>query len=224
MKFFQCAAAVSALMFASSASAIVFDFEGFPAGTIIDDELTAQGITVSAVNVAGGPNVAVIFDSNNPTGGDTDLQAPFDPGPGNNLGQISPGNLLILQENDTCDANTCTDPDDQAARPSGTITFTFAGERIVESLDFFDIEGPPAEIGDVVLYGAGGNVLATFTIPDTGGDRQWQRLVMNVGGVVSMDVNFGGSGAIDNLTIVPVPAALPLMLAALGALGFARRR
>ncbi|NNF60616.1 MAG: thrombospondin type 3 repeat:Cna B-type [Gammaproteobacteria bacterium] len=223
MKFLLKALLATGLLSMTAAvNAMVLDFESIAAGTIIDDEFLAFGITVSATGVGGAPNAAVIFDSNNPTGGDTDLAAPFAPGPGNTLGELSPGNLLILQENDTCDANTCGDPDDQGARPAGTIRFDFANAVLINSLDFFDIEG--AETGDVVLYGTSG-VLAVFAIPSTGGDRQWQRLFMNVGGVTAMDINMGGSGAIDNLSVViPVPGALLLMLGALAPLGLFRKR
>ena len=223
MKVFKAALAAGALLFSTAAPALVLDFEGFDAGTIIDDEYFGPfGVTVSAAGVGGAPNAAVVFDSDNPTGGDTDLMAPFAPGPGNPFGSISPGNLLILQENGPCTGDTCPDPDDQGARPAGTISFVFNTAVFIGSIDFFDIEG--AEIGDVVLYDAGGAELATFAIPDTGGDRQWQRLIMDVGNVSAMDINMGGSGAIDNLQFVPLPAGLPLLLGALGLLGLNRRR
>ncbi|NND59610.1 MAG: PEP-CTERM sorting domain-containing protein [Gammaproteobacteria bacterium] len=214
---------VALLLNASAASALVLDFEGFAAGTIIDDEyFTTFGVTISAINSGSSPDIAVVFDSNNPTGGDSDLGAPFAPAAGNPFGSISPGNLLILQENN-CPASGCV-PDDQGARPAGTISFVFENAVMIESLDFFDIEGP--EIGDVVLYDALGNTMATFAIPDTGGDNFWARLIMNVDGVSAIDVNMGGSGAIDNLQFspVPVPAALPLFFGGLTLLGFMRRR
>lgn len=130
---------------------------------------------------------------------------------------------MILHQNDTCDADTCTDPNDQGARPAGTISFSFSRTVYIDSLDFFDIEGP--EIGDVVLFGPGGIVLNTLEIPDTGGDNQWARLLIGIDGVIAMDVNMGGSGAIDNLEYtVPLPAGLPLLLGALGALGLTWRR
>ena len=115
------ALAAALLLSATSAPAMVIDFDGFSAGQIIDDELIAFGITVTAFGVGNAPNTAVIFDSNAPTGGDSDLAAPFAPGPDNPYGDLSPGNLLILHETDNCDASNCPDPDDQGARPAGTI-------------------------------------------------------------------------------------------------------
>ena len=224
MKAFKTVLVVSAFLFSTSASALVLDFEGFGAGTIIDDEyFTTFGVTISAMGVGSAPDVAVVFDSNNPTGGDSDLMAPFAPGPGNPFGPSSPGNLLILQENGPCTPTMCPDPDDQGANPAGTISFVFSDPVLIESLDFFDIEG--SEPGDVVLFNAAGGVLATFPIPGTDGDLQWQRLFMNVGNVAAVDINMGGSGAIDNLQFaVPLPAGLPLLLSALGLLGLNRRR
>lgn len=218
---------MTSLLYASASSALVLDFEGFGLGQIMDDEyFTTFGVTIAATTVrAAAPDVAVIFDSNNPTGGDSDLGAPFAPGPGNAFGPISPGNLLILQEHDTCDAEFCTEPDDEGARPAGTISFTFERAVFIDSLDFFDIEGSESDIGTVVLYSLGGVEIASFTIPDTGGDNHWQRLLIGVGEVGAIDINMGGSGAIDNLQFaVPLPAGLPLMLGALSILGMTRRR
>lgn len=219
------ALALTGLLYASASSAVVLDFEGFGLGQIMDDEyFTTFGVTIAANSIpASAPDVAVIFDSNNPTPGDEDIGAPFAPGAGNPFGSSSPGNLLILQENDTCGPDFCTDPDDLAARPAGTITFTFERPVFIESLDFFDIEGP--EIGDVVLYSLGGVEITSLPIPDTGGDNKWQRLLIGIDGVGAVEVNLGGSGAIDNLAyVVPLPAGLPLMLGALSILGLTRRR
>lgn len=210
-------------LLATSTFALGIDFEDFDAGTIVDNEyFSTLGVTVSARGVGFAPDAAVIFDTQNPTGNDDDLGGPFAPGPGNMLGSLSPGNVLILQENDTCDAFTCTNPDDQGARPGGTISFAFEEAVSITSIDFFDVEGP--ETGTVVFFGATGNILNTLDILSTGGDNLWMRMFMDVGGVYAMDINLGGSGAIDNVQYVPVPAALPMMLGALGVLGLARRR
>ena len=227
MKKLKTAFALSTLLYATASSALVLDFEGFGLGQIIDDEyFTTFGVTIAATSaVAGSPDVAIVFDSDNPTGGDADLGAPFAPGAGNPFGSISPGNLLILQEDDTCGTDFCTEPNDQGARPAGTISFTFENAVFIESLDFFDIEGTESDIGDVVLFDIAGVEIASFTIPNTGGDNLWQRLLIGVGGVGAIDVNMGGSGALDNLQFaVPLPAGLPLMLGALAMLGFTRRR
>ena len=224
MRILKSVLACGVSLAATTVCATNIDFSGFDAGTIIDNEYyTTLGVTVSAVGVGNAPDAAVIFDTDNPTGGDFDLAAPFSAGPGNGFGSISPGNVLILQENDTCDAFTCSDPDDQGRRPGGTISFAFDNAVTISSIDFFDVEGP--EAGTVVLFDAGGDVLNTLDIVSTGGDNLWYRLMIDVGGVYSMDINMGGSGAIDNIQyVVPVPAALPLMLGALGMLGLTRGR
>ena len=110
---FGCIAALSL----GSANAAVIDFENFAAGTIMDTEYVMLGVVaISAVNLRGGPDLAVVFDSTNPTGGDTDLGGPFS---NLTLGSSSPGNLLIIQENDNCDEFTCQVPDDEGSRRAG---------------------------------------------------------------------------------------------------------
>lgn len=224
MKILKSVLACGMSLAATSVLAASIDFSGLDAGTIIDNEyFSSLGVTVSATGTGNAPDAAVIFDTDNPTGGDYDLAGPFAPGVGNSFGSISPGNVLILQENNTCDELTCSNPDDQGSRPGGTMSFAFGNAVSITSVDFFDVEGP--EAGTVVLFDAGGEVLNTIDIVSTGGDNLWYRLMIDVGGVYSMDINMGGSGAIDNIQyVVPVPAALPLMLGALSMLGFARGR
>lgn len=210
-----------------SANAAVLDFEGFAAGTIMDTEYAGLGIAISAVNFGGGPNLAVVFNSNNPTGGDDDLGAPFS---NPDLGSISPGNLLILQENDNCDEVSCTTPDDEGSRPGGQFIINFTDSVVLTSIDFFDVEGVEADpLYEIELYDSNNNRIPNnFYVPDTGGDNRWAQVLFNVDGVQSMVINMGGSGAIDNIAfetrVVPVPAALPLLLSALAGLGFVRRR
>ena len=60
---------VSAIVccFSPAINATVINFDGYDAGTIINNQYA--DLTVSAVNRGGGPNVAVTFDTTNPTGG-----------------------------------------------------------------------------------------------------------------------------------------------------------
>lgn len=227
MKFITMFAASLLFGAVANANTVVLDFEAFPAGTIVDTEYAALGVSISAINFGVGPDHAVVFDSNNPTGGDSDLAAPFH---NPDLGASMPGNLLILQENHDCDAFTCTTPDDEAGRPAGQFLITFADGVLLRSIDFFDVEGIEASPQYAIeLYdGENNRIPTTFYVPDTGGDNMWAQVLFDVEGVHSMVINMGGSGAIDNLTfetrVVPVPAALPLFLSALASFGFARRR
>ncbi|MAT92417.1 MAG: thrombospondin type 3 repeat:Cna B-type [Halioglobus sp.] len=231
------AAALFAL--ATSAQALVIDFEGHSAGTIIDDEYT--GLSFNGVNVARGnaSNLATIFDTTSPTGGDTDLAGPF---ANANLGALNPGNVLILHEHPhECDGTTCSDPDDEGRRPAGYFDIDFGTAVTLNSIDFFDIEG--AENGAtpnnaISLFDAFDVEISagTFYTPHTGGDNTWDRLQLGVAGVKSMRIRLGGSGAIDNIDYivprdqppeVPVPATPLLLLLGLGLLagrGRAARR
>lgn len=148
-------------------------FGGHSAGTIIDDEYEANGVTISSLN---GSNPVMIFDTANPTGGDFDLAS------------NSRGKVLILSE----DGDT-SDPDDNAG--GGTFVFDFHREADVESLIFLDTEEPAPEIR---LYNEAGDLITTIMGPVTtdGGEGYAD---INIDGVHRMEVEIQGSGAIDNL-------------------------
>ena len=235
--------ALTALLMISApaAHAITLDFEGFAAGTVMDDEYQASlGVTISAVNNDLGHNYAAIFDSNNPTGGDGDLGAPFNEGQPD---ELSPGNILIIQEDDAgCAGGICTTPDDEGTRfndkPTGTITFMF--DQVIEllTMDFFDVEtdeNGTQEINEIRLFNSSGVQIFDndYHTPDTGGNRLWDQVVFGPGngvgisGIRKIEVNFAGSGALDNVTynVVPVPASVWLFgTALLGFIGYSRRR
>ena len=214
----------SLLCVGSAANAVTLDFEAFSTGQIIDDEYT--GVTINAINGISGPNAAVIFDTDNYTGGDTDLAASFsspqNPGLIDNL---EPGNVLIIQENNTCSAGFCSNPDDDAA--GGVINIEFDNPvPLLQSIDFFDIEFHEDDgNGTVSLFDATNALLAVFDIPFTGGDNTWDRLVMDTEDVKRIEISLAGSGAIDNIQYVPIPAAVWLFGSGLiGLIGVSRRK
>ncbi len=220
---------------AASAYGAVLDFEGFALGQIIDDEYAvapAPGTSVVAVNLSMGPNAAIIFDTGMPTGGDFDLAAPFDSMDPNLPDNYDPGNVLIIQETNDCDfvAGFCTVPDDENSMPAGEFEFTFGSPIILQSLDFFDIEFNENDMdpdSEILLYDSADVLIATFFVPNTGGDNMWAQVDFGgIAGVARMVVEMNGSGAIDNLTyVVPVPAAAWLFGSALlGLFGFSRKR
>lgn len=194
------------MLLGAPVAAGTIDFEGFSAGDNVTS-VSVAGATAS-VSATGGIDQAWVFDTDNPTGGDFDLAAPFlDSG-------ATPGNVLIIQENDD------GVPDDAGA--GGTITFVF--DRAVRFLGFdafddFGIDVSGSEAGQVFTATNGrdrGD--ATF------GGFDWV--------TTSLTFDFNGtgpggrSGAIDNLQIaaIPVPAGLPLLALGLGLLGWAGRR
>jgi len=219
---------------ASAANAVVLDFEGFLAGQIIDDEY-APGVTISADNLSSGPDAAIIFDTDSPTGGDTDLGAPFSSDNAALSDNFYPGKVLIIQETNDCNFVTgfCSVPDDEGSQPAGEFEFIFNKAVTLESLDFFDIEfnendnNPDSEIH---LFDISDNeiFIGSYFVPNTNGDNKWNQLdFSSASGVKRMVIEMKGSGAIDNLeyTVVPVPAAIWLFGSGLiGLVGIARRK
>ena len=231
-----------ALLAAASqpASAWVIDFEfltnGFSAGDIVNTQLdgangifgSAAGVEIGATNLGGGPNLAVIFDTNNVIGGfsgaDDDLGAPFANQPAN------PGHVLIIQEHSSsCTSTNCSYPDDEGSRPAGVIDFEFTKPIFFESLDFLDIE--LAENGTTAnnairLFDKDDNEISagTYYTPHTG-NNGWGQVIFNESFVQRVEVHMGGSGAIDNFKgdVVPEPAALGLLGLGLLGLGFMSR-
>lgn len=155
------------------------NFNDLSAGTIVDNEYSSQGVTVSAT---GGSGDAMIFDTANPTGDDDDLAT-------SNLGKV----LIVSEDGST------TNPDDNSS--GGTFSFAFEASATVKSLTFLDIE----EAATITLYDADGAVIDTVLVGATGDNGQVIATI-DVAGVASMDVKLEGSGAIDDL-VFDTPAA-----------------
>ncbi|MFG6591207.1 Hint domain-containing protein [Sulfitobacter sp. 1A12157] len=152
------------------------DFNAFSAGTIIDDEYADLGVTVSA---SGGSGDAMIFDSSNPTGGDSDLAS-----------DTLEGLLIVSEDGDQ------SDPDDNAG--GGSLFFDFDEMVRMKGVTFKDIEETGGEGTRVIFYDDNGNVIQNHYVQPTGdgGERFVQ---FNIDGVSRFEVRFEGSGAIDNV-------------------------
>jgi hypothetical protein len=216
------------------ANADVIDFDDLAPGTIVDNEYDTL-VDISVVNRSSGPDLGVVFDTTDttPSGGDYDLVGPFDTNNPLLTNGFIANNVLIIQEHSySCDTDTCSNPDDEGSRPAGKFIFNFNTVITLESIDFFDIETAENGMTDnnaIRLFDVDNNEImpATFFTPDTGGDNMWDQLVFNVDGVKRIELNLGGSGAIDNITftVVPVPAAVWLFGSGLiGLIALARRR
>ncbi len=215
-----------------AANALVLDFTDFSAGSIMSNQY--DGVTISGNgNSSGAPDVAVVFDTGSPTGGDNDLAGPFSTSNPSLSNEYDPGNVLILQENAPCGDVSCDEPDDDAN--GGRFSFQFDAPVTINSIDFFDIEERESG-GEVqafsmafVALDADGDPLDMWTVPTTGGDNTWDRLILEgAEGVGRLDIILWGSGAIDNIdfttTAIPVPASVWLFGSALGLLAGVRRR
>ncbi|MEM8554101.1 MAG: SdrD B-like domain-containing protein [Pseudomonadota bacterium] len=153
-------------------------FDGLSAGDVASD---FSGFTVVAQREHNpSTNDAMIFDTDNPTGGDNDLA------------YSGKGNVIIISED-----NDSTDPDDNAA--GGTITFTFDAPSTVTSLEVLDIE---ESTGTIELFDANGDLIKSVAIPATGNNGE-ATVFINADDVAEMVVNLPGSGAVNDLCFDP---------------------
>lgn len=243
--FIGCAAA---LMIGSSAlgSVVTIDFSTDDDGVtpLLNGQVVASpGFFGTYFNLSSlgsrqlGP---VIFDSNpagpNAGGPDPDLL-------------VGLGNILMMQD-DSRPAMTVPGffdtPDDAAL--GGVLVFDFTSPVALQSVDLVDINGN----GPVVLtLTDGGGLTRTYSVPrhwtfdrtvspngydtldltsllpQTGEGGQTataaEQFGFDASGVVRLEVDFDGSGGLDNLVIVPAPGAA-FLLAAAGGLLLRRRR
>jgi len=140
------------------AEGLVLDFDDLPQGDIVSSQfLKTNGVTISAKNFGNGLELAIIFDSLNPTGGDNDLAGP--PWEGGNLASTNTvlGKILIIAENDLdLDGDGLIDlPDDEGNRPAGSIYFDFENPMCSVGFDLIDVEGPSE-------FGRNSGFVATF--------------------------------------------------------------
>lgn len=232
-------AMAAALAVTPAGNAALIGFEDYAAGTVIDSEYFASlGVTFDGVNLARGGigNLATVFDTGSPTGGDTDLASPFSNA---GLGMMDPGHVLILHEHPReCDGTTCTDPDDEGSRRAGYFEIDFGSAVTLNSIDFFDVEGPEnGTTPDNAIRLFDESLLeispGTFYTPATGGDNTWDRLLFGIEGVSSLRLYMGGSGAIDHINFtrppddkppeVPVPTTALLLAIGIAGLAGIRR-
>lgn len=153
------------------------DFEAADAGDTA--ALQFDGVSITAQRDGDAPdsqNDAMIFDTDNPTGGDNDLH------------YSDQGNAIIISEDNDAD-----DPDDNAH--GGTITFEFDVVSDVTSLTVLDVE---EEGGAIDLYDLDGELINSIAIP-AAGDNSEQDIAINASGVATMTVTLAGSGAVDDL-------------------------
>ncbi|MBC8426594.1 hypothetical protein H8E07_20960 [bacterium] len=215
--------AAVAIALAAPALAGNEDFSGPAAGTVIAGAQpgggTAPGtyfadFTVSVTNNGGGPHSLIIFDSNNPTGQDSDLGTPNidfgGPGIGSGGGAGASGensvplnNLLICAE-DIADGNgdgIVDDPDDEA----GGCTIVFEFDYVVDlvSIVFVDIDSETVEY-EVSEFGVlmGGDEGVDL------GDNSVQHVDLTAFySVDRLEVVFSSSGAIAELEFNPAAIA-----------------
>ena len=164
------------------------------AGTVVSSQWHLFDIHISAYNnKAGHPDKVIIFDSNNPTGGDSDLGGPW-------------GNILIIAEDDVdSDGDGLVDdPDDEAK--GGTIIFYSNNSCSTLGFDLIDFEEDQGHSGTlVIILESGGTVDIDFTdfVGTVWGDNSHNSISIpteDIGGTFKqVEFHFDGSGAIDNV-------------------------
>jgi len=245
-------AALGALLGASTMHAVSLDLNkpGLVHGTILDTQfLTSDGVTISATNIGGGPDLAVIFDTEARGTRDNDLEGPNGTdgswsGGGNMPSNTRVGNAIIIQENNVGTGDGVADlPDDEGSRPAGSIVFDFGSNRIDSfGFDLIDVEGPDEygrdsgffasfyDPSDTLLHSIGFGSLIITDGADYGNNSLNRIAPISFHGASfrKVEINFGGSAAITNINYSRVPdsgsTALLLLSSALALLVASRKR
>lgn len=173
-------------------------------GTKIDEQWNGVGVHISAQgNAPNSPDQVIIFDSENPTGGDSDLITP-----GYGTGNDAPlGNVLIIAEDvvDLDNDSLVDDPDDAAA--GGTIFFDFDAPVAVCSLSLLDLD--ETGIGSIIRFFDGQTMIGEIDLPSMD-DNSFQDVEFLFQGVTRVEVSFTGSGAIPFMGVLPCPFRINL--------------
>lgn len=168
------------------------------AGQWITGQFQNIGVNISVTNLGIGPDKAILFDSENPTGGDTDLLTPNPNVPGNDTPL---GLVLIIAENDvdTDPADGLVDdPDDEAG--GGQILYTFDYDVTFISARVLDVDGN--EIDFFRFFDENDVEIANILIPDLP-DGNVQLIQGPISGVRKIRLDLGGSGAMTRLRFCP---------------------
>lgn len=174
---------------------------GLPTGLVAGENVTNQygslGLFIAAMNnTLGNPDKAIVFDTANVTGEDTDLATP---GPGIN-NNTALGMVLIIAEDDVDDDmdGNVDDPDDE--QYGGTMSFSFVSDILFQSATLLDIDED--ETGALEFYD-GDDMFITFLPLASLGDNSVQTVAEEIGGVRRIDVVLSGSGALAELNFCP---------------------
>ena len=197
------------------AVASLLDLDSQPTGKVISE---LNGVKVYGFNPNMGPlvNAAIIFDSANPTGGDTDLGTPNSAHGGPGFGAagaatnlVPLGKLLIIAENltDNNGDNYVDSPDD-ADLLGAFFTFDFSclgkGKKVstvtINSLTFVDIEADQGEGGTFIELSGPDLPVNLIAIPPSGDNGVVTVDGINLSGVSFMKVQMNGSGAMESVT------------------------
>lgn len=168
----------------------VVDFAGLPAGTVLDEQLAADGIHMSAVAYqrAGErqrPDKLIVFDSDASGTPDPDMEADI-------------GNLAIISENDT-DGNGdgLVDVPNDSFR-GGKQIYVFDHARSVNSFVIVDLDHRGTHVA--TAFDADGNVIVSVPIP-VGAEGNVQTIQMNADGVRRLEIAYSTSAGVSDISL-----------------------
>lgn len=224
----------SSSLLAGSSNAVTIDFEFLAHGEVANG--TVDFITISAINPHRSFDYAVGFDSHAHGTADPDLQASGGAmqWSGGNIAGQDLGTLLILQERSAgCSTGVCSGPDDEGRRPAGVLRFDFSTPVLDFGFDAVDIESLDAENATIRFFGGGEKAtvqLMDFFDPTSPlydptlmlGNNTANQFApitaefLDLSQIEYVKFKLGGSGALDNLEITPIPEPTTALLTILG--------
>lgn len=148
------------------------------AGEIIDDDFIDYGVVITT---DAPDHPVMIFDTENPTGGDYDL---------GNYGGGKDNVLIISEDGDS------SDPDDNAE--GGSIVMTF--DELVGNITIGFLDTNFGQLnGSIEVFDDQGILIRTVPIPDLGNNKTGS-ISLDFEGVAAIRVNFQGTGAITKIS------------------------
>ena len=162
-----------------------------PAGTIVAEQWAAEGIHISCQNNnASHPDACTIFDSNNPTGGDTDLGT-------SNLNNL----LIVAQDVEDLDGDGLVD-DPDVEESGGQIRLTFDEPVLLHTVKVVDVDAGEEGSAVLAVTDAGG---ATIVVPiPVMDDNSVQDVLVGVPYTIELTVSFVGTGALADVFFCPM--------------------
>ncbi len=199
----------------AAAGAVTLDFGGalqdLEPGEEVDTVTLSNGATmsVSCSNSGGGPDLCIVFDSEDPSGGDVDLGTPnedFD-GPGKGAGgedgaegenEEALGNVIIIAENDEDgdDDGIVDEPDDESGGGTVWLNFSHSGRLSLAIVDVDEDEAAPV----LHLYKDGEHVGEVEG--ESLGDNSVQHLdLASYGNIDGVKIELDGSSSIADVEL-----------------------